>query len=45
MRRMGTAEMHVLRAVAGYRMTEHKRDIDVREQRGMTYVNTVIRNA
>jgi hypothetical protein len=37
-----TEEMNFLRAVAGYRMTGHKRKEDIREELGMTDINTMI---
>jgi hypothetical protein len=31
-----TAEMSLLRAVTGYRMTDHKRNDNIREEEGLT---------
>jgi len=42
MRRVQTAEMRFVRAVAGYRMTDHKRNEDIREL-GITDVNTIMK--
>jgi hypothetical protein len=47
MRRLQTAEMHFLRAVAGYRMREHKRNEDIRGELGTTDIRigkTIKRN-
>jgi hypothetical protein len=38
---METSQMLLLRAVAGYRMTDHKRDEDVKEELKITDVSSV----
>jgi hypothetical protein len=43
MRRIEIPEMYFLRAVAGYRITRHKRNDDIREEWGITDINTVIK--
>jgi hypothetical protein len=39
---MKSAEIRFLRAVAGYRMTDHKCNENIREELGITYINIVI---
>jgi hypothetical protein len=44
MRRMQTAEMRFHRAVIGYRMEDHNLNEDIREQMGVTYIDTTIKS-
>jgi hypothetical protein len=39
MKRMDTAEMHYRTTVARYRMTDHKRDKNSKEEMGITDIN------
>jgi hypothetical protein len=43
MRRIETAARRFLRAFAGYRMTDHKCNEDIRERLGIIYIYTVIK--
>jgi hypothetical protein len=40
---METAKMRFVREIVGYRMTDDKRDEDIREELGITGISMVIR--